>query len=132
MLWSSLYLKLNTWIVYSKKFDFYLSVITVILIVLVLLTNTNIVTMSSSSLDFYMVPSTSSTNNKNVVPINTLCCTQFSFDSCMLAVKNNHLACLIRAHMAGCPLGKAVVTTAKHLQHVECWKFAKSHVNTKL
>jgi len=85
-----------------------------------------------SSLDFYMVPSTSSTNNKNLVPINTLCCTQFSFDSCMLAVKNNHLACLIRAHMAGCPLGKAVVKTAKHLQHIECWKFAKSHVNTTL
>jgi len=84
-----------------------------------------------SSFVFANVPS-SSTNNEIVVSKNTLCCTRFSVDSCLQAVKNNHLACLMRAHMAGCPLGKTVVQTAKQLQHLDCWAFAKSNINTKL
>lgn len=68
----------------------------------------------------------------SVVPKNMLCCTRFSGETCLLAVKNNHLKCLIRAHMAGCPLGQIVVKTAKKLQHMECWLYAKSHINTCL
>lgn len=71
-------------------------------------------------------------SNKLFERTNALCCDRFSFDSCLLAVKNNHIACLIRAHRAGCPLGKTVVIIAKQLQHIECWTYAKSNVNTKL
>jgi len=34
--------------------------------------------------------------------------------------------------MAGCPLGKIVVKTAEQLQHIECWLYAKSNINTSL
>jgi len=71
-------------------------------------------------------------SNNEIVPKNTSCCTRFSFDSCLLAVKNNHLNCLQKAHMAGCPLGKIVVKTAKQLQHIDCWLYAKSNINTNL
>lgn len=79
-----------------------------------------------SSIVLYSVP-----NNKTV-PKDTSCCTRFSFDSCLLAAKNNHIDCLIRAHMAGCPLGKVVVETASRLKHIDCWLYAKSHINTTL
>lgn len=70
--------------------------------------------------------------NKNVEHKDALCCVQFSFDSCLLAAKNNHIACLIRARTAGCPLGENVVKMAKQLQHEDCWTYAKSNVNTIL
>ena len=80
-----------------------------------------------SSVVFSNVPST----NEDV-PKKPLCCTRLSVDSCLIAVKNNHLTCLIRAHMAGCPLGNVTVKTAKQLKHIDCWMYAKSNINTCL
>ena len=71
-------------------------------------------------------------SNKSVQRNDALCCVKFSFESCLVATKNNHIDCLIRAHKIGCPLGKNVVEMAKQLQHTECWIYAKSHVNTTL
>lgn len=71
-------------------------------------------------------------SNENVQRNDALCCARFSFDSCFLATKNNHIDCLIRAHRAGCPLGKNVVEMAKQLQHMECWIYAKLNINTTL
>ena len=71
-------------------------------------------------------------SNKIVERNDALCCVRFSFDTCLLATKNNHIDCLIRAHRAGCPLGKNVVETAKQLQHIECLMYAKFNVNTSL
>lgn len=71
-------------------------------------------------------------SNESVQRNDALCCVQFSFESCLLAIKNNHIDCLIRAHRAGCPLGKKVVKIAKQLQHTECWMYAKFNVNTTL
>jgi len=82
-----------------------------------------------SSLIVINVPS-----NNNVVPppVAAMCCTRFSIDSCLIAVQNNHLKCLIRAHKTGCPLEKGVAKTAIKLKHTDCWTYAKSNVNTRL
>jgi hypothetical protein len=71
-------------------------------------------------------------SNESVQRNDALCCVRFSFESCLVATKNNHINCLIRAHNMGCPLGKSVVEMAKQLQHTECWMYAKLNVNTTL
>ena len=71
-------------------------------------------------------------SNESIQRNDALCCVRFSFESCLLATKNNHIDCLIRAHKVGCPLGKNVVEMAKQLQHTECWMYAKFNVNTNL
>lgn len=80
-----------------------------------------------------LVSAQESLPSNNIVERNdAACCVRFSFDSCLVSTKNNHIECLIRAHRAGCPLGKNVVEMAKRLQHIECWMYAKCNVNTNL
>jgi len=94
---------------------------------------TNPTNMSFRISDQKNVPITKGSAAERPAPSNeTLCCVQFSFESCLLAIKNNHIDCLIRAHRAGCPLGKKVVQIAEQLQHTECWMYAKFNVNTAL